>query len=146
MRRRATSSRRCAVGAAFPRVMLPAALASFPQSMCCNASSLSIPRTCLITTMLAPSHVVWQPVSARPAPLLAAAQALGVPPSACAYVGDDARDIVAGKAAGMATVAACYGYLGQGADPVAWGADARIDTPLDLFSVLALETVPSGLN
>lgn len=82
----------------------------------------------------------------HPAPLLAAAQALGVPPSACAYVGDDARDIVAGKAAGMATVAACYGYLGQGADPVAWGADARIDTPLDLFSVLALETVPSGLN
>lgn len=82
----------------------------------------------------------------HPAPLLAAAQALGVPPSACVYVGDDARDIVAGKAAGMATVAACYGYLGQGADPAAWGADARIDAPLDLFSVLALETAPSGLN
>lgn len=73
----------------------------------------------------------------HPAPLLEAARRIGVDPSACMYVGDDHRDILAGRAAGMATVAACYGYLGRPADPHQWGADAAIKSPLDLLQLLA---------
>ncbi|KQP43140.1 HAD-IA family hydrolase [Pseudorhodoferax sp. Leaf274] len=74
----------------------------------------------------------------HPAPLLEAARVLGLDPGACVYVGDDARDIVAGRAAGMMTVAACYGYLGAGADTQDWGADASIAAPLDLLPALDL--------
>ena len=49
----------------------------------------------------------------HPAPLLEAARRLGVDPARCLYVGDDERDVVAGLAAGMGTVVASYGYLGQ---------------------------------
>ena len=72
----------------------------------------------------------------HPAPLLEAARQLGVDPSRCMYVGDDERDIVAGRAAHMATVAATYGYLGQAADARMWGADACIATPLELLSLV----------
>ncbi|MEY2952193.1 MAG: hypothetical protein RLZZ401_280 [Pseudomonadota bacterium] len=72
----------------------------------------------------------------HPAPLLEAARRLAVPAGRCIYVGDDARDIVAGKAASMGTVAATYGYLGQQADPHAWGADAVIAEPLALLDFL----------
>lgn len=73
----------------------------------------------------------------HPAPLLEAAKRLGIEPSRCVYVGDDERDIVAGRAAGMRTVAATYGYLGLHADTLGWGADAVIATPADLLSLLA---------
>jgi 2-phosphoglycolate phosphatase len=72
----------------------------------------------------------------HPLPLLEAARRLGVAPHACVYVGDDQRDIVAGKSAGMATVAACYGYLGA-IDLAQWQADRVIKSPLDLLQVLA---------
>jgi N-acetyl-D-muramate 6-phosphate phosphatase len=72
----------------------------------------------------------------HPAPLLEAARQLGVAPEACVYVGDDERDIVGGKAAGMQTVAATYGYLGQQADVDAWKADAAINSPLALLKLL----------
>jgi phosphoglycolate phosphatase len=49
-------------------------------------------------------------------------------------VGDDERDIVAGLAAGMHTVAATYGYLGQQTDTRQWGAHATIHSPLELLS------------
>ena len=60
----------------------------------------------------------------HPEPLLEAARRMGVAPERCIYVGDDERDIVAGRAAGMGTVAATYGYLGATADTATWGADA----------------------
>jgi len=60
----------------------------------------------------------------HPAPLLEAARRLDCRPQACVYVGDDARDVVAGRAAGMRTLAAAWGYLGTGQPPHAWGADA----------------------
>lgn len=73
----------------------------------------------------------------HPAPLLEAARRLRVPPHQCIYVGDDARDIQAGRAAGMKTVAAMYGYLGAGGGaPDGWGADAMIFSPLDLLKTL----------
>jgi len=77
----------------------------------------------------------------HPAPLLEAARQLGVSPGRCLYVGDDERDIVAGRAAGMPTVAAAYGYLGASADTAAWKADATIYSPGLLLNFLA-----NGLN
>lgn len=68
----------------------------------------------------------------HPAPLLEAARRIGVEPTHCVYVGDDLRDIVAGKAAGMATVAAHYGYLGPQAQVSQWGADLGIESPWGL--------------
>lgn len=72
----------------------------------------------------------------HPAPLLEAARRLNVEPSRCIYVGDDERDVIAGRAAGMGTVAATYGYLGSNADVIKWGADAPIDSPLSLLGLL----------
>lgn len=74
----------------------------------------------------------------HPAPLLEAARRLGLEPERCIYVGDDERDIVAGLAAGMGTVAATYGYLGREADTARWGAHARIDTPLQLLQLIGM--------
>jgi 2-phosphoglycolate phosphatase len=72
----------------------------------------------------------------HPAPLLEAARRLAIDPARCLYVGDDERDIVAGLAAGMGTVAATYGYLGQKADPLQWGAHAIINSPGALLQLL----------
>jgi len=72
----------------------------------------------------------------HPAPLLEAARQLKLAPGDCIYVGDDERDILAGHAAGMPTVAARYGYLGAKADTLSWGAHAHIDTPLELLNWL----------
>ena len=74
----------------------------------------------------------------HPEPLFEAARRLGLVPSDCVYVGDDERDIVAGRAAGMCTVVALYGYLGPQAQPEAWGADASIERLSDLMGVLRL--------
>ncbi|MCU0762341.1 MAG: HAD-IA family hydrolase [Hydrogenophaga sp.] len=74
----------------------------------------------------------------HPAPLLEAARRLNLDPERCAYVGDDARDIAAGKAAGMLTVAACYGYLGPDADVSQWGAHAEVLHPLEILKLFDL--------
>lgn len=74
----------------------------------------------------------------HPAPLIEAARRLGIAADCCIYVGDDARDIQAGKAAGMLTVAALYGYLGPKADVEAWRADAVVTNPLELLNLLDL--------
>mgnify|MGYP000016293999 CR=1 FL=1 len=72
----------------------------------------------------------------HPEPLFEAARRLSVDPSRCVYVGDDERDIVAGLAAGMGTVAATYGYLGQQADISRWNAHLHIDSPMGLLKFL----------
>ena len=74
----------------------------------------------------------------HPAPLFEAARQLDVVPARCVYVGDDERDIVAGRAAGMPTVAAAYGYLGTAVDTAHWMADATIESPADLLKLLNL--------
>ena len=74
----------------------------------------------------------------HPEPLFEAARRLGVDPQHCIYVGDDERDIVAGLAAGMRTVAATYGYLGAKA-PQTWGAHESIKSPLELLKLLGLD-------
>jgi phosphoglycolate phosphatase len=72
----------------------------------------------------------------HPAPLLEAARRLGISPEACVYVGDDERDIVAGHAANMKTVAATYGYLGAHSDVQKWGAHALIHSPSELLNLI----------
>lgn len=74
----------------------------------------------------------------HPAPLLEAARRLGVEPARCVYVGDDHRDMLAGRAAGMAPLAAAWGYLGAGEPVHAWGADAVLDAPAQLLQWLRL--------
>ena len=74
----------------------------------------------------------------HPAPLLEAARQLDLSPHCCVYVGDDERDIMAGRAAGMPTVAAAYGYLGKISDTKSWNADFTIIKPLELLNLLKL--------
>ncbi len=74
----------------------------------------------------------------HPLPLLHAAQLLACEPRDCVYVGDAERDVVAGRAAGMRTVVAAFGYLGEDDDPASWGPDAIMSRPQQLFEWLGL--------
>lgn len=74
----------------------------------------------------------------HPAPLLEGARLLGQAPASCIYVGDDLRDIQAGRAAGMPVLAAAWGYLGDGEGVEAWGADAVLGAPSALLNWLQL--------
>lgn len=74
-------------------------------------------------------------IKPHPAPLLHAASEAGHPPSHSLYIGDDLRDIQAGKAAGMATVAAGYGYCSMD-DPANWGANAVAHSPDELWPII----------
>jgi 2-phosphoglycolate phosphatase len=71
----------------------------------------------------------------HPAPLLEGARRLDIAPGDCWYVGDDLRDIEAGRAAGMLTVACVWGYCGA-IEPSTWGADFLCTTPRDLLELL----------
>ena len=68
----------------------------------------------------------------HPEPLRYAMRMCSVAEAAAVYVGDDRRDVEAGRAAGIRTVIASYGYLGNGADISTWRADHEIETPPDL--------------
>ena len=72
----------------------------------------------------------------HPAPLLLGAKLSQIAPEYCLYVGDDHRDIEAGKAAGMGTVAAAYGYNGEQHPPHQWGADGVIYKAKELLDLL----------
>jgi len=72
----------------------------------------------------------------HPAPLLHAARQLDIDPVRCVYVGDDLRDVIAGNAAGMATIAAEYGYLGESGSADDWPATGWIANPLALLDWL----------
>ena len=74
----------------------------------------------------------------HPEPLLEAARRLGVEAAECVYVGDDLRDVEAGRAAGMTTVAVQWGYLGEGDAIEAWGADHLVQTPAELLNLLRM--------
>jgi phosphoglycolate phosphatase len=71
----------------------------------------------------------------HPAPLLEAAARLGLAPEQCWYVGDDLRDIQAGQAAAMLTIACGWGYCGA-TEPQSWQADYVLDTPHALLALL----------
>ena len=70
----------------------------------------------------------------HPAPLLHACRGMGTLPAECLYVGDALRDIQAGRAAGMRTLVALFGYLGEEDRPQEWGADGMVKTPSEILS------------
>jgi 2-phosphoglycolate phosphatase len=76
----------------------------------------------------------------RPKPypdtLFLACEQAGVNPERCWYVGDAERDIEAGRAAGMQTVVAMYGYLSEADQPENWGADKFVNAPLELLMLI----------
>jgi N-acetyl-D-muramate 6-phosphate phosphatase len=69
-----------------------------------------------------------------PATLLLACQQMGIDPQDCLYVGDAERDIEAGRAAGMKTLVALFGYIDSTDTPEGWGADAMINHPSELIA------------
>jgi phosphoglycolate phosphatase len=72
-----------------------------------------------------------------PLPLIVAADRIGVAVVDCVYVGDDERDIVAARAAGMPSVVALWGYRLSDDDATAWQGDVLIDEPAALCAAAA---------
>jgi phosphoglycolate phosphatase len=70
----------------------------------------------------------------HPLPLLHAARLVGVEPGRCVYVGDAERDIQAGRAAGMTTVVAAYGYIPADEDPRQWRPHGVVAAPDELLA------------
>ena len=81
-----------------------------------------------------------------PDQLLHACEITGTTVARAVYVGDDVRDVEAGRRAGMRTVAAAYGYILPGDDPRAWGADAVVDHPDEIQQWLEREPEPPGVS
>jgi 2-phosphoglycolate phosphatase len=74
----------------------------------------------------------------HPDTLLRACELASTRPELCLYVGDAERDIIAGKAAGMQTMVARWGYLDEHDEPESWRADLMIDKPQELLRHLKL--------
>lgn len=72
-----------------------------------------------------------------PLPLLVAAERIGVAPGDCVYVGDDERDIVAARAAGMPSVVALWGYRLPGEEPADWRGTTMVEQPAGLCDAAA---------
>lgn len=72
----------------------------------------------------------------HPEPLFHACRCAGSEPAECLYVGDAERDIQAGRDAGMKTLVALFGYLGEDDRPQTWGADGLVDHPLAILEWL----------
>lgn len=72
----------------------------------------------------------------HPAPMLMACELAGFEPERTIYVGDAARDIEAGRAAGMATIAVAYGYITDDDDASNWGADQIAADTADLAQIV----------
>jgi len=77
-------------------------------------------------------------IKPKPSPetLLLACREAQIEPSQCIYIGDAARDIEAGKAAGMKTAVALFGYIDKTDKPHEWGADALIQSPKDILGLI----------
>lgn len=77
-----------------------------------------------------------------PAPVLLACTLAGIDPARSVFVGDDRRDVMAGSAAGLFTVAVRWGYL-DGGNPDDWQADRVVDHADQLAALLAAPQVPA---
>lgn len=74
-----------------------------------------------------------------PDPVLEACRRLAVQPEKTLFVGDDERDVIAGRAAGVRTAVAQWGYIPDDCDVASWGADCYVATPTDLELLLRRE-------
>lgn len=96
-----------------------------------DSMQLNTPMACLVCGDDAPLP--------KPAPdtlFLACEQAYAAPKD-CFYVGDAARDIEAGNAAGMKTVTALWGYIDDMDQPATWGAHFSIQHPSELMALIS---------
>ena len=84
--------------------------------------------------LVCPDHVS----RSKPDPemLLLACEKIGIAPNATLFVGDDARDIEAGRAAGCKTAAVTWGYIHPDDNPSHWGADVVVKHPAELRTIL----------
>jgi phosphoglycolate phosphatase len=69
----------------------------------------------------------------HPAPMLLACTQTGSDAPQCLYVGDAQRDIEAGRNAGMTTLVALFGYIGDDDRPESWGADGLVNAPREIL-------------
>jgi 2-phosphoglycolate phosphatase len=72
----------------------------------------------------------------HPAPMLLACEQAGSDAAHCLYVGDAERDIEAGRNAGMHTLIALFGYIGEQDRPAAWQADGMVEDALGILDWL----------
>ena len=86
--------------------------------------------------VICPDHVAER--KPHPEGLLMAAEQASADPAACIYVGDHARDIAAGRNAGMTTVGVLFGYIDADEDPMDWQADHYVETAAELLPLLGL--------
>ncbi|MCK9388608.1 MAG: HAD-IA family hydrolase [Sulfuritalea sp.] len=68
-------------------------------------------------------------------PMQLASAVIGIATTDCIYVGDDERDVISGRAVGMTTIVAAWGYMGNGNSPATWGADAIAASPQDILGL-----------
>lgn len=86
------------------------------------------------STLICPEHT--QERKPHPEPIFKACTDLQVEPRSMLYVGDHARDITAGRAAGAMTAAAGWGYLLPEESARDWEADFDFETSLAFSSWL----------
>lgn len=96
-------------------------------------AALELDKRC--ATAVCPDHV--QRRKPDPEPMLLACEQLDIEPDQALYVGDHLRDIEAGRAAGMATVACRYGYVSADENIADWRANYIIDQPTELADIVA---------
>lgn len=75
-------------------------------------------------------------IKPHPEPMLKACSDLNVKAKNSIYIGDAITDIQAGKSVEMYTIAACYGYIPDAENPLDWGADLYINSPLELVNII----------
>ncbi|MFC6632061.1 HAD family hydrolase [Microbulbifer taiwanensis] len=84
--------------------------------------------------VICPDHVSKR--KPDPEPVLLACSQIGCDPREAVYVGDHERDIAAGRAAGMPTIACSYGYIDEGDSAANWGADHLVDSAEEIWPLL----------
>jgi len=72
----------------------------------------------------------------HPEPMFHACVRAGSEPAQCMYIGDAQRDIEAGNNAGMQTVVALYGYIGEWENISEWKACHKIKQPLEILELI----------
>ncbi|MBK1782115.1 HAD-IA family hydrolase [Advenella sp. WQ 585] len=110
---------------------------SFPMFDHFQLTSRSAANVCGDTTPYAKPH---------PAPLLHAARLANSLPEHCIYIGDDERDIIAGKAANMATIAVSYGYCNNKDSIQEWQADLTVNRVDELWNAIAHLAQKNGVK
>lgn len=85
-------------------------------------------------SVICPDHVARS--KPDPESLFLASKQLGCAPDEIIYIGDHKRDIDCGKGAGSITIAAAYGYVDEGDDPINWNADYCVNHANEIWPII----------